>query len=443
MPFQGSNHSIVKTDTCQGQKGCVTECMRSNYKKLGEYIRVVDRKNIEDKQENLLGVTTNKVFIPSVANTIGTDFTKYQIVKRHQFTYVPDTGRRGDRIGIALLQDREEALVSSAYIVFEIIDHDQLLPEYVMMWFRRPEFDRYARFKSHGSVREIFGWEEMCNVELPVPDIATQHAIVNEYNTIVNRIALNERLNQKLEETAQALYTHWFVNFEFPDENGNPYKSSGGEMVESELGEIPKGWREGFLSDIIDLIDGDRGKNYPSQDDMFDDGYCLFLDAGNVTKNGFAFSNNTFISKEKDTNLRKGKLKRYDVVLTTRGTVGNVAFYGKHVEYDHIRINSGMIILRGKKHDAHSLFVYFLMKSDYMKVSIKNYLSGSAQPQLPIKDIVKIPILIPDKAQLDDFVNIIVAIQNQIDLIKKQNRLLNNLLDVLLSKLAILKDSSL
>jgi type I restriction enzyme S subunit len=117
-----------------------------------------------------------------------------------------------------MLGHLDEGLVSSVYTVFEIVDHNILDPEYLMMWFRRPEFDRYARYMSHGSVREIFGWEEMCGVELPVPDIERQREIVREYNVVVNRIKLNERMNQKLEETAQAIYRHMFVSVSVEDE---------------------------------------------------------------------------------------------------------------------------------------------------------------------------------------------------------------------------------
>lgn len=175
--------------------------MRSNYRKLGAYIQQVDIRNSEGKEENLLGVTTQKYFFPSIANTIGTDFTNYKVVKRNQFTYVSDTSRRGDRIGIALLDNYDEGLVSNIYTVFEVKDIKKLLPEYLMMWFRRPEFDRYARFKSHGSVREIFDWEEMCNVELPVPDIEKQKAIVKEYKTIEGRIRLKKQINDNLEDS--------------------------------------------------------------------------------------------------------------------------------------------------------------------------------------------------------------------------------------------------
>lgn len=180
--------------------------MKSNYKKLGQYIRQVDVRNTEGKEENLLGVSVQKQFIPSIANTVGTDFTKYKVVRKGQFTYIPDTSRRGDKIGIALLEDYDEGLVSNVYTVFEVIDENQLMPEYLMLWFSRPEFDRYARFKSHGSVREVMDWDEMCKVELPVPSIEEQRSIVKAYKAITDRIALKKRINDNLPYIPQLLW---------------------------------------------------------------------------------------------------------------------------------------------------------------------------------------------------------------------------------------------
>ena len=185
--------------------------MRANYKKLEDYIQPVDVRNSDLKVSHLLGVSVEKKFIESIANTIGTDFSKYKIVRKGQFTYIPDTSRRGDKIGIALLTDFDEGLVSNIYTVFEITDTTKLLPEYLMLWFSRPEFDRYARYKSHGSVREIFDWDEMCRVELPVPDLKEQEKIVNTYNAITKRINLLQRINEKLEETAECLFDNLFM----------------------------------------------------------------------------------------------------------------------------------------------------------------------------------------------------------------------------------------
>ena len=184
--------------------------MKEGYRLLGDFIRQVDVRNTDGKEENLFGVSVQKMFIPSIANTIGTDFTKYKVVKRGQFTYIPDTSRRGDKIGIALLMDYDEGLVSNIYTVFEVKDENELLPEYLMLWFSRPEFDRYARFKSHGSVREIMDWDEMCKVELPVPSIDKQRSIVKAYQTITERIELKRRINDNLEATGLAIFKEKF-----------------------------------------------------------------------------------------------------------------------------------------------------------------------------------------------------------------------------------------
>ena len=136
--------------------------MKSNYKRLGDYIRQIDVRNKDEKVTRLLGVSIDKKFIESIANTIGTDMSVYKIVRRGQFAYGPVTSRNGDKVSIALLTE-EECIISSSYTVFEIIDTKALLPEYLNLWFKRSEFDRYARFHSNGSAREIFDWEEMCN----------------------------------------------------------------------------------------------------------------------------------------------------------------------------------------------------------------------------------------------------------------------------------------
>ncbi|WP_313659608.1 restriction endonuclease subunit S [Acinetobacter variabilis] len=245
--------------------------MKSSYKKLGQYIRQVDIRNLQDKRDNLLGVSTKKIFIESIANTVGTDFTKYKLVKKHQFTYVPDTSRRGDKIGIAMLEHLDEALVSQAYTVFEVTDHTKLLPEYLMMWFRREEFDRYARFKSHGSVREIFDWDEMCNVKLPIPSIDVQQNIVDQYNKINSRILLKIEAITNIDRLGLAIYKEWFEDFDFPISEslslqlnnpkliGKPYKSSNCEMIYSNvLGkEIPAHFEVFKLKDFcFDMRNG-------------------------------------------------------------------------------------------------------------------------------------------------------------------------------------------
>ena len=232
------------------------------YKRLGDYIEPVNIRNKELQVTTLLGVSIKKVLIPSIANTIGTNMKTYKIIEKNQFAYGPVTSRNGDKISIALLEDIDIAIVSQAYTVFKVSDEQEVLPQYLMMWFRRPEFDRFARFKSHGSAREVFDWEELCDTQLPIPSIEKQQQIVNEYNTVTNRIQLNEKINTNLEVTAQALYKHWFVDFEFPYVTSSgvemPYKSSGGAMVYNEEldKEIPVGWSVERLEDTVKILRG-------------------------------------------------------------------------------------------------------------------------------------------------------------------------------------------
>ena len=185
--------------------------MEKGYKILGNYIRLVDERNRDLAVTKLLGVSISKKFIPSIANIVGTNLSNYKIVRTGQFAYGPVTSRNGEKISIAYL-DEEDCIISSSYTVFEVENKEELDPEYLMLWFSRPEFDRYARYKSHGSVREIFDWNELCMVELPVPDIEKQRNIVKAYKTITDRIALKQKINDNLEAQAEAIYNEMIAN---------------------------------------------------------------------------------------------------------------------------------------------------------------------------------------------------------------------------------------
>ena len=195
--------------------------MKSNYKKLGLYIQQVKNRNTANTLtvEDLRGINISKEFMASVANVTGTDLSNYKVVKTNQFAYNPMHVGRDEILPISMLVQENSVIVSPAYIIFEISNTKELLPEYLMMWCRRSEFDRNVWFTTDSSVRGGFNWNDLCDLELPVPSIEKQKEIIKEYHTIVDRIKLNEQLNQKLEDTAQSIYKEWFVNFEFPDEN--------------------------------------------------------------------------------------------------------------------------------------------------------------------------------------------------------------------------------
>lgn len=382
--------------------------MKSNYKPLGNYIQPVVGRNNDLGDLPLVGLSIQKKFIPSIANIIGTDMSTYRIIEKNQFAYGPVTSRNGDKITIALFNDYEKALISQAYIPFEVKDTNELDPEYLMMWFRRPEFDRYARFKSHGSAREIFDWEEMCNTLLPIPHIIKQREIVKEYNVIQNRIDLNQQLIQKLEETAQAVYKRWFVEFEFPDENGLPYKSSGGEMVWcEELGkEIPKGWKVGRFDDLIEL---QRGFDLATQHRKFGK-YPIYASTG------IAEFHNEY------------KVKGPGIVTGRSGSLGEV-FY---IEEDFWPLNTTLWIKDFK--NSTPIFAYYTLKA----INISDYNGGSAVPTLNRNHIHMHTLIVPLINIIERFEEIEKKLFRNIGRLTKQQKSLQEFQGVLLAKMVII-----
>lgn len=385
--------------------------MPSNYKKLGTYIQVVNIRNTEERKDNLLGLSVRKVFIKTIANTIGTDFKTYKIVKKNQFTYIPDTSRRGDKIAIAILENEEDALVSQAYTVFEVIDEKKLLPEYLMMWFRRPEFDRYARFKSHGSAREIFDWDEMCDTELPIPSPEKQQEIVREYNIIQNRIGLNNQLITKLEESAQAIYKQWFVNFEFPDENGLPYKSNGGEMVwcEELEKEIPEGWEFKAIEKIANIkAGGDKPKIFSEIKNV---NCTIPIFSNGVTNKGFYGYTN------------KANYFKNSITISARGTIGYCVL--RNEDFDAI---VRLLVVTPKLPDS----VIYLWQA-INKIEFDN--SGSVQNQLTIPQVSISKIVLPNKTVLEKYQMIQNKVYAKIEGTEKENQKLEELNALLLAKM--------
>jgi type I restriction enzyme S subunit len=409
--------------------------MKSNYSELGNYIREVNERNSNLTITNLLGVSMEKTFITSVANLNGVDLSIYKVLKNNQLACKLMSVGRDEKLPVDLYKGESPSIVSSAYYVFEPKNKEELLPEYLMMWLCRPENDRYIGFISGSDVRGGISWETFCSLPIKVPSITKQREIVKEYNVIQNRIALNQQLIQKLEETAQALYKQWFWEFEFPDENGQPYKSNGGEMVwKEELGkEIPKGWEVGTINDLkLDISDGNYSGKYPKPHE--------FIESGVPFIRGVDFENRTvnpreliFISEAKHKELKKGHLKKDDILITTRGaSIGKFAyvtdeFIGKNINSQLIRING--------KNEYSSFYLGCMISTESFKNLFESYSTGSAQPQLPIKNFIDIDIIIPNKNILRDFEKFKVLLATFL-LKSQQNHKLNELKDLLLSKLA-------
>lgn len=392
--------------------------MKSNYKNLGQFISIINIRNKEDRQDNLLGVSTRKVFIDSVANTVGTDFRKYKIVKKHQFTYVPDTSRRGDKMGIAMLEDLDQALVSQAYTVFEVSDIENLDPEYLMMWFRRPEFDRYARFKSHGSVREIFDWEEMCELELPVPSIEKQREIVREYNVVMDRITLNEKLIQKFEYSAQAIYKQWFVDFEFPvskeyaesigkpELEGKAYKSSGGRMERCEELEldIPFDWKLGCFGDVATQFSG-----YSFKGDQYNflEGTTV-IRGENVTEGKLRFDTHKRWNLELPGRSTDCFLKAKDIVIAMDGSkVGKN--WSLISPYQLPLLLAQRVCCVRAKSIEFQLWLYISIKVRKFPEYVNQVHTGTSVPHISGDQIMEFGVIVPDSHSVISKFNIYVG----------------------------------
>jgi type I restriction-modification system specificity determinant len=340
--------------------------MKSNYKRLGDYIRQVDVRNRDLAVERLLGLSVNKQFIPSIANTIGTDMSNYKVVAPSQFVYIADTSRRGDKIAIALLGGQGKAIVSAIYTVFEITNEMELLPEYLMMWFRRPEFDRYARFKSHGSAREIFEWDEMCNVLLPVPPIEEQRKIVAEYLAIEQRIESNRRLIATLEATAKTIYRKMFVD-DIDPEN------------------LPDGWRMGTIGEFCKETKS-GGTPSRSNPKFWDNHQYRWLKSGEVANN-VVFDTEEYISED-GLNGSSAKLIPEGVVVMAMygATASQVAYLACSTTTNQACCN----MITNSFEESAYLYYHCLT---YQK-EIKRLANGGAQENLSQDLICAQPIII-------------------------------------------------
>jgi len=388
--------------------------MRSNYNPLGKYIQPVVGRNNDLGDLPLVGLSIQKKFIPSIANTIGTDMSTYRIIEENQFAYGPLTSRNGDKITIALFNDYEKALISQAYIPFEVKDTNELDPEYLMMWFRRSEFDRYARFKSHGSAREIFDWEEMCNTLLPISSITKQHEIVKEYNVIQNRIALNQQLIQKLEETAQTIYKQWLV-----------------EGIDLE--NLPEGWKIKKLSDFCDIK---GGKRLPKGEELNNEkNGNPYIKVADMTKDKFVVLNESFqfVSNDIQKSISRYIVQAGDIIISIVGTIGLVNIVDRTLQNANLTENCYRLT---NFKVVHSDYLYYYLVSPFGKREIESRTVGGVQAKLPMYNVQSLPIVLPNKDLLQIFEKSLTPINDLQNSLTRENQKLSELKDLLLSKLA-------
>lgn len=314
--------------------------MKSNYDVLGNHIRLIDTRNKDSITDRVLGINIDKFFMPSVANVIGTDLSKYKLISKGKFACNPMHVGRDERLPVALYEEDTPAIVSPAYFMFEIIDNTVLDENYLMMWFRRPEFDRICWLHTDGSVRGGITWDDICRLELPVPPIEEQREIVNKYKAITDRITLKKKINDNLEATAQALYQEIFVD-------------------NSEIST----WKQGTVGDVLQL---QRGHDLP-RTEMLGGEYPV---AGSTGTIGY---HNKFTAEAPV------------IVMGRSGNIGNPRLYLCNC-WTH---NTSLYV----KQIFHSepIWAFYLLKN----LNYDGFVGGSAVPTLNRNDVHAYGIAIP------------------------------------------------
>lgn len=389
--------------------------MEKGYKILGNYIRLVDERNKNLAVTKLLGVSISKKFIPSIANIVGTDLSNYKIVRTGQFAYGPVTSRNGEKISIAYL-DEEDCIISSSYTVFEVENKEELDPEYLMLWFSRPEFDRYARYKSHGSVREIFDWNELCMVELPVPDIEKQRKIVKAYKTITDRIDLKQKINDNLTEQCSVDYS-LMLN---------------GYTTESE--DFPNGWSIGSIGSYCDVKSGFAFKS----DWWTTEGYKV-IKIANIVNNTIDLDNCDCVKSEHANKAQNFYVQSGDILIAMTGaTTGKIGIVPLCNEPIVVNQRVGKFFL-GEKPIEKAPFLYStLIYSRVIRHLQPDGTAGSAQDNLSADNIKDIAIVLPEQSVIDRFnqqhIPHIKAIMSNCAEIRMLNRLAETVLQTLSSR---------
>ena len=419
--------------------------MTSSYKRLGDYIQLVDERNKDLEVKNLVGLTINKIFIPSVANIIGTDMSNYKIIRKNQFACSTMQVRRDKKMPLALYKNDEPAIISQAYPIFKIIDAKELLPEYLMMWFTRAEFDREACFHAVGGVRGSLEWDDFLDFKLPIPSIEKQQEIVNEYHTIQNRINLNNQLIAKLEETAQTIYKQWFVDFEFPTEShcekrGTSdeaisvvgYKSSGGKMVwcEELEKEIPEGWRVGNIGYYSKVKSG-----FAFKSDWWKLEGIPVIKIGSISKNTVDYKALDFVDFDKLENVKNCKVQKGDIVIAMTGaTIGKIGIVPDLGLHTLVNQRVGMFDL-GDKPIKKVPFLYLILLSEKGQNEISNIGGDSAQANISNTQIENIKITLPKEKTINEF-NLLLESSIEFILNKiQENQKLEELKELLLGRM--------
>ena len=387
--------------------------MKVEYKHLGNYIRQVDERNRDMSIEKLLGVSITKQFIPSIANIVGTDLSNYKIVRTGQFAYGPVTSRNGEKISIAFLQE-EDCIISSSYSVFEVIDKGVLNPEYLILWFSRPEFDRYARYRSHGSVREIFDWEELCQIELPVPAIEKQNEIVEAYRVVKDRIALKQKINDNLTEQCIVDYTMMLGDYT------------------TESSDLPDGWSIGSIGSYCDVKSG-----YAFKSEWWTNEGHKVIKIANIVNNSIDLDSCDHVAPANAEKAVSFYVKPGDILIAMTGaTTGKIGVVPYCDEPIVVNQRVGCFFLGDNPLEKAPFLFSTLLYGRVSRHLQPDGTAGSAQDNLSADNIKDVAIVVPTAKEIETFNKVHLHHLKSIMLNNAEIRTLSKLLNIMLSQIS-------
>lgn len=379
--------------------------MKSNYDVLGNYIRLIDTRNKDTVTHKVIGINIDKFFMPSVANVIGTDLSKYKLITKGKFACNPMHVGRDERLPVALYEEVEPALVSPAYFMFEVIDNNILDENYLMMWFRRAEFDRICWLHTDGSVRGGITWDDICRMEIPVPDIDEQRKIVEAYKIVDERIKLKRKINDNLAATLDTLFCKLYEQLSDDD------------------------------SVSLDTVCSLASSKRVFADDYSETGIPFYRGKEITLKqSGKPITEPLYIEKEHFTSLKEkyGIPTKGDILITAVGTIGNSYF----VRDEEFYFKDGNIIwLKDFKRNLN-YYIYDFMQTKIFKQMLDGICIGSTQTALTIVALSNLQIKLPKKSFLDEYTKQSIAVRTQIELNTDEISYFYELQSILLAELS-------
>ena len=357
------------------------------YKTIEELVTRVDERNNDGIVSELIGVSIDKCFIKSVANTNGTDLSKYKIIRKNDFAVSLMQVSRDGKIPVARLEEYEEAIMSPAYPIFRVKDKNIILPEYLEMWFKRPEFDREAAFIAVGGVRGSMPWEEFAKMKLPVPPIEKQRKIVNAYKIVTDRIALKQKINDNLEATIQAAFDKAFHD-------------AGVSLPETIIkqNKVPQGWTDATVGDFASVQTGPFGSQLHNED--YVESGTPIITVEHMDGKYIAHRNLPLVSQNDVDRLRKYDLHTGDIVFSRVGSVDRAVMVSQHE--DGWLFSGRCLRVRPYDPDTGSYFLWWF-NQPVIRQLVTASAVGATMPSINTSILNSIRIVFPQKDIVTQF----------------------------------------